>query len=73
MLWRYYVSAVFVYCIKMEQTVTHIMSLLTEVAVVVVAAAAEVGSASGFASASGSGCGGRGCLGLENGGSTSRM
>lgn len=60
-------------------TVTHIRSLLTKVVVVVAAMVAEevvvvvvvVGSASGLDSVSG--CGGKGCLGLGNGGSISRM
>lgn len=47
-----------------EETVTYIASLLTEVVVV-------VGSVSSFAC--GSGLGGRGCLGLDIGGSTSSM
>lgn len=50
--------------------VTHIVSLLTEVAVVAVVVMV-VGGASGFGS--GPGLGGRGCLGLGNGGSTSSM
>lgn len=60
-------------------TVTHTGSLLTEVVVVVAAMVAEivvvvvvvVGSASGLDS--GSGCGGKGFLGMGNGGSISRM
>ncbi len=47
-----------------EKTVTYIVSLLTE-------AVAAVSSASSFAS--GSCRGGKGCLGLEIGGSTSSM
>lgn len=52
--------------------VTHIVSLLTEVAMVVAAVAMAVeGSVAGFAT--GSGCDGRGCFRLGNGGSTSSM
>lgn len=56
--------------------VTHIVSLLTEVAMVVAALMAAVamaveGSVAGFAT--GSGCDGRGCFRQGNGGSTSSI